>query len=295
MSGAIDPELEARVAALPCWRGRIDIAPLAGGMTNRNLLVRDGSARYVARLGEDIPVHGVLRFNELAASRAAHQAGLSPEVVYAEPGVMILRHVEGRVLAPEDVRDPARLDALVRLVRRCHYDVPRFLRGPVLAFNAFHVMRNYGAALREGASPHARLVDDLLSRAAQLEARAGAVDLVFGHNDLLAANIIDDGARLWLIDWDYAGFGSALFDLGGLASNNGFASEHERELLARYFGRAVDEDLWRRYGAMKCASLLRETMWSMVSELTSDVAGVDFAAYTRENLRRFEAAWSAMD
>ncbi|MCW5745938.1 MAG: phosphotransferase family protein [Alphaproteobacteria bacterium] len=295
MPEAIDPALQARIAALPCWRGRIEIAPLAGGMTNRNLLVRDGDARYVARLGNDIPVHGVMRFNELAASRAAHAAGLSPEVVHAAPGLMILRYIEGRALEPQDVRDPARLNALVDLVRRCHRDVPRFLRGPVLAFNVFHVLRDYAATLRDGSSPYVPRLATLMARVARLEEAVGAIDLVFGHNDLLAANLIDDGRRLWLIDWDYAGFGAALFDLAGLSSNNLFSSEHEVALLQAYFGATPDDGLRRRFAAMKCASLLRETMWSMVAELMPTVSGVDFAAYTRDNLARFEAAWAALE
>jgi thiamine kinase-like enzyme len=294
MADVIDPALERRVAALPCWRGRIAIAPLAGGMTNRNLLVTDRDGRFVVRLGEDIPMHGVLRFNELAASRAAHAAGLSPEVVFAGRGTMVLRYVDGRTLAPEDVRDPARLDALVAMLRCCHHDLPRHLRGPVLAFNVFHVLRDYAATLRDGQSPYATRLADLLPRIDTLQHRVGAIDLVFGHNDLLAANFIDDGARLWLIDWDYAGFAAVLFDLGGLASNNGFAPDHEEALLARYFERAVDDDLRQRYQAMKCASLLRESMWSMVAELRPTVAGIDFAAYTRDNLQRFESAWAAL-
>jgi thiamine kinase-like enzyme len=294
MSADIDSAVEARIAALPCWRGCIDIAPLPGGMTNRNLLVRDGGTRYVARLGDDIPVHGVLRFNELAASRAAHLAGLSPEVVHAESGVMILRYVEGRTLTPEDVRDGVRLASLIDLVRRCHRDVPRFLRGPVLSFNVFHVVRDYAATLREGASRYVPLLVDLLARADVLEARAGAVDLVFGHNDLLAANLIDDGRRLWLIDWDYAGFGTSLFDLGNLASNNAFSPDLEEALLAAYFGCPVEDGLRRRYAAMKCASLLREATWSMVSELTSKITDIDFAAYTREHLEEFNQAWTAL-
>jgi thiamine kinase-like enzyme len=257
--------------------------------------VGDRGERYVVRLGEDIPAHGVMRFNELAASRAAHEAGLSPEVVHAAPGIMVLRYIEGRALEPADVRDPARLDALVDLVRRCHRDVPRFLRGPVLAFNVFHVVRDYAATLRRGGSRYAARLDQLMARAADLERRVGAIDLVFGHNDLLAANLIDDGRRLWLIDWDYAGFGAALFDLGGLASNNRFAPAQEAALLAQYFERPVDDDLGRRYAAMKCASLLRETMWSMVAELMPTVGGVDFAAYTRDHLALFDAAWTALD
>ncbi|HJQ56198.1 MAG TPA: phosphotransferase [Vineibacter sp.] len=295
MPERLDPVLEARVAALPCWRGQVEIAPLDGGMTNRNLLVRDAAGRFVVRLGQDIPEHGVLRFNELAASRAAHLAGLSPEVVYAAPGLMVLRFVEGRTLTPEDVREPARLEALVGLLLRCHHEVPRHLRGPVLAFNVFHVVRDYAATLRQGGSPYAAQLGRLMSRAAALETAVGAVDLVFGHNDLLAANLIDDGSRLWLIDWDYAGFGAALFDLGGLASNNGFAPAQEEALLAGYFDHAVDDDLRRRYAAMKCAAQLRESMWSMVAEMMPTVGGVDFAAYTSEHLKQFETLWAALD
>ncbi len=116
---------------------------------------------------------------------------------------------------------------------------------------------------------------------------------MFGHNDLLAANLIDDGRRLWLIDWEYGAFNSPLFDLGGLASNNEFAPEQEDWLLDAYFGAPATTDLRRRYAAMRCASLLREAMWSMVSErhLTVDF---DYQTYTAENLRRFEAAYAAL-
>ncbi len=109
------------------------------------------------------------------------------------------------------------------------------------------------------------------------------------HNALLAANFLDDGTRLWLIDWDYAGFNSPLFDLGGLASNNDLSAAQEVWLLENYFETPLTDALFHRYTAMKCASLLRETMWSMVSEISSEIA-FDFATYTTENLARFRAA-----
>lgn len=287
----------ARVARLPCWSGHglPEVAPLAGGMTNSNFLVTDRGRRFVVRLGEDIPLHGVMRFHELAASRAAHAAGLSPAVIHHEPGVMVLDYIEGRTFTPEDVRDPARLAPIVDLVRRCHRDMPRHLRGPAMSFNVFHVVRDYMATLRDGGSPHNASIEAWDGRAARLEEAVGAIDLIFGHNDLLSGNLLDDGQRLWLIDWDYAGFNSPLFDLGGLASNNGFDEAHERAMLECYFGEPAGPLVMHRYTAMKCASLLRETLWSMVSELVSTVSGVDFAAYTRENRARFEAAWAAFD
>ena len=279
----------SRVMTMALWQGAVDPQPLSGGITNVNFLVEDSGRRYVVRVGEDIPVHQVKRFNELAASRAAAAAGISPAVVHHEPGVLVLDYIDGRTLAAEDLRRPDILAQALPLVVRCHRELPKFLRGPALAFWVFHVIRDYGWTLKEGNSPHAVLLPALQELAGRLEEAVGPVEIVFGHNDLLPANFLDDGTRLWLIDWDYAGFNSPLFDLGGLASNNELAPAQEDWMLETYFERSLDDALRRRYQAMKCASLLRETLWSMVSEIHSDI-DFDYAAYTAENLARFQAA-----
>ncbi|MEQ8355041.1 MAG: choline kinase family protein [Kiloniellaceae bacterium] len=278
-----------RVAALPLWRGPVDPQPLGGGITNVNFLVEDAGRRVVVRVGDDIPIHQVMRFNELAASRAAAAAGISPAVVHAEPGLLVIDYIDGKTLAAEDVRQQDMLARALPLVAKSHRELPTHLRGPVLAFWVFHVIRDYGWTLKEGDSLHAALLPALLALAEKLEEAVGEVEMVFGHNDLLPANFIDDGARLWLIDWDYAGFNSPLFDLGGLASNNGLSAAQEDWMLETYFERPVDDALRRRYQAMKCASLLRETLWSMVSEIHSEI-DFDYVAYTAENLAAFQAA-----
>ncbi len=286
---ATDREPLDRIFQLPCWSGKVDPVPLLGGITNKNYLVADRGQQFVVRLGEDIPIHGVMRFNELAASRAAFAAGISPEVIYAEPGVLVLRYIEGRALYPELVRDGGLLPRVVDLVKRCHEQVPHYLRGPALVFWVFQVIRGYATELQACASPHVGLLPQLIERAERLEREVGPVSIVFGHNDLLAANFIDDGKRLWLIDWDYAGFNSPLFDLGGLVSNSELDADQARFVLERYFGKA-DPGLERRFAAMKCASLLRETMWSMVSEAYSTIQ-FDYKAYTSEYLARFGRAY----
>ena len=285
----MDSEPLDRIFQLPCWSGKVDPAPLLGGITNKNYLVADRGQKFVVRLGEDIPVHGVMRFNELSASRAAFEAGISPEVIYAEPGALVLRYIEGRALTAELVREPALLAAALDLIKRCHQHVPRHLRGPALMFWVFHIIRGYAIELHARASRHAGLLRELLERAARLESELGPVAIVFGHNDLLPANFIDDGKRLWLIDWDYAGFNSPLFDLGGLVSNNELDATQTRFVIERYFGKA-DADLERRLAAMKCASLLREAMWSMVSEIHSRIQ-FDYVAYTSDYLARFNRAY----
>jgi thiamine kinase-like enzyme len=280
-----------RARALPIWSGPVDPQPLGGGITNVNFLVEDAGRRVVVRIGDDIPVHGVMRFNEFAASRAAHAAGVSPAVIHAEPGALVIEHIDGRTLAAEDVRDPDRLPRVLELVARAHRVIPRHLRGPVLMFWVFHVIRDYAARLVRDASRHVGSLPGFLGAAEALEAAVGPVEVVFGHNDLLAANLIDDGARLWLIDWDYAGWGSPLFDLGGLAANNGLSEAQEAWMLEAYFGRPPDAALWRRYRAMKCAAALRECLWSMVSEIHSGIA-FDFSTYTASNRAAFEAAYA---
>ena len=280
----------ARAAALGCFSDPEDITPLGGGITNVNLLVRDGSRQFVVRLGDDIPEHGVMRWNELALSRAAEMAGVSPAVVHQEPGVLVLDFVEARTFEEADVRDPANLQKIIDLVAHAHRQLGDHLTGPVLAFWPFQVNRTYATRLKADGSAHSGLLPGLMDTLSDLEEAVGPVDLVVGHNDLLAANLLDDGDRLWLIDWEYGGFNSPLFDLAGLASNNGLSESQENKMLEQYFEAPAEKHL-RAYRAMKCTSLMRETLWSMTSEIHSNL-DFDYAAYTSENMDRLNAALS---
>lgn len=283
-------DARAKAASLAIWGRPVDPQPMCGGITNANFLVDDGERRCFVRIGDDIPVHHILRWHEHAASRAAYAAGISPAVLHAEPGVLVLDLVEGRTFAPADVRERRNLMQILPLLRRVHRDLPRHLRGPTLAFWVFHVLRDYAAGLADAGHRLTAELPALLARAERLEHAVGAIDLVFGHNDLLAANLIDDGERLWLVDWDYGGWNSPLFDLGGLASNSELPPADRDWLLEAYFERPLDDELRLRAQAMLTASLLREAMWSMVSEVHSKL-DFDFVAYAAENLARFERAW----
>jgi thiamine kinase-like enzyme len=231
----------------------------------------------------------VMRFNERAASLAAHAAGLSPQVVHHEPGALVVAFVDGEVLTPKAIREERTLERIVALIRLCHTKMVEHLRGPLLMFWPFHILRDYAATLREGESRFVPQLARLMTAAAKLERLIGPIDIAFCHNDLLAGNLIDDGKRLWLIDWDYAGFNSPLFDLANLASNNGFTPALEQRLLALYFGHPADADLFARFRAMRATSLLREAMWGMVSELHSTLA-IDYVAYANEHLVKFDTA-----
>lgn len=279
-----------RAMGLSCWQAPENPRLLEGGITNVNLLITDQGRDYVVRMGSDILEHGIMRFNELAISRAAHTAGIAPAVHHAETGVLVLEFVNAVSLTEKDVRDPETLLQVIDLIGRMHRDLAGFARGPILSFWVFHVLRDYNARLLGEGSSYAKILPELMAQAQELEECIGAVDLVLGHNDLLPANILRGTDRLWLIDWEYGGFNSPLFDLGGLATNCGLDAEAECNMLTAYYGHAPDKNLMHRYTAMKCASLLRETMWSMVSETNSEL-DFDYTAYTSENLARYQRAY----
>jgi thiamine kinase-like enzyme len=290
MNERLDPF--ARALALPIWTGKATATSLGGGITNLNVLVTDAKRRAVVRIGDDIPVHQIMRFNELAASRAAHAAGVSPAVLHHEPGALVIDFVDGRTMTADDLQDQDLLEQALALVMHAHRDIPLHLRGPALTFWVFQVVRDYAATLEEGRSRHRSTLPDLLAEAERLERAVGRIEMVFGHNDLLPGNFLHDGARMWLIDWDYAGWGSPLFDLGGLAANCRLEAEQEAWMLQAYFGVNPDADLWRRYRAMKAAAALREAMWSMVQEIHSQL-DFDYKAYTAEYLDTYRRAVAA--
>ena len=275
------------ISSISFWENEIEITPIKGGITNQNFLVTDNSKKYFVRIGNDIPEHLVFRANEVQASIAASKIGVSPDLLFYNKSIQILKYVEGLTFNSENIKK--NLDEIIKLLKKVHILIPEKLIGQSVIFWVFHVIRNYKKFLDENSSAYIKILPDLLSKAQQLEKKSSPFEIVFGHNDLLPANFIQDDKQIWLIDWEYAGFNTPLFDLGGLASNNEFNENEETHLLEHYFEKKLSAELSEKYRAVKCASLLRETMWSMVSEITSKI-DFDYKTYTNENLTKFENA-----
>jgi thiamine kinase-like enzyme len=286
----MNASIRDRVSNLDFWSSSVEPVPLSGGITNTNFIVEDRGERFVVRVGDDIPVHGIMRFNEIAAARAAHAAGISPEVVYSAEGVFIMRYIQGHTLTEQEVRQQKNLERIISLIQTSHREIPKHFEGPALVFWPFHVCRNYILTARKGNSRRMDLLPRFLTVNEELEKSVGEIILVFGHNDLLAANFIDDGKRLWLLDWDYGGYNTALFDLANLSSNNELSWKQEDWILQAYYQQPATDKRRHRLAAMKCVSLLRETLWSMVSEIHSTL-DFDYVEYTAKNLLRFEKAY----
>jgi thiamine kinase-like enzyme len=283
MIAAMQNTLEEKIRCLPCWEGELALTPLKGGMSNLSFVAEHGTGKCVVRCGADIPVHHVFRDRERAASVAAFEAGISPEVLHGEDGFLVIRFIEARTYGEADVR--ADIPRIAAFMRDYHRKVGERLRGPSNGFWVFHVIRDYARMIGEEAK--------YLPVADKLERMQMPLPIVFGHHDLLPANFLDDGKRLWLIDWEYGAFGTAMFDLANAASNASFTPADDEALLAAYFGNVTDEHR-RSLDAMKAASALREALWSLVSDVHLKMPGIDYASHAREFLTRTDGLMGLM-
>ena len=287
------PELQSedRIRALPCWSGSIDIVSLKGGLSNESHKVTDANGQHVVRFGKDYPFHHVYRERELMTARAAHAAGFAPEIRYAEPGVMVSAFINGKTYDASDVRQNC--SRIAKLVRGFHANMPEHVTGAGFMFWVFHVIRDYARTLEGAGSSWRKDLPGYLKLNAELEAAQVPLPIIFGHNDLLPANFIDDGDKIWLIDFEYAGFNTAMFDLSGIAANAEMPPAEAGALIEAYFDGALPAEhkaLIKSFSAMQCAALLREAMWGMVSAIHLNAPGADYDAYARENLSRLETA-----
>ena len=180
-------QAEQRVRGLALWQGPIALEVLKGGVSNAGFKVVDGTGSYVARVGEDYPFHQVSREREAIAARAAFHAGLSPEVVHTQSGIMVLRFLEARTYGEADVR--ARWQACVEIVKRCHQNMPKRILGQVAIFWVFQILRDYAATLVDKRHARAGEVSRWMKIVDALEAAQVPLPIIFGHHDLLPTNL----------------------------------------------------------------------------------------------------------
>jgi thiamine kinase-like enzyme len=269
--------------------------PLAldGGITNRNYRVVMGGDDYVLRIcGKDTSVLGIDRDAECEATTAAARLGVAPEVVVYRPDleVLVTRWVEARRATAEELRAAPVLERVAAALRAVHGGPPLGAR-----FDSFALVFDYRDEIRERGGVDPPGFHEAAAAAARIQSVLTGPDHepVPCHNDLLTANFLLEGDRVWIVDWEYAGMGDRFFDLGNLAVNNGFGPGDEGRLIAAYFG----EPSARRLAAlrlMRVMSDFREAMWGAVQEVVSEL-DFDYAGYRDEHFERLLAAIRAPD
>ena len=245
---------------------------LAGGLTNRNYRVTTDSGEFVARFcAPKSTLLGIDREAEYRNARAAAECGVGPAVVDHLPaeGVMLVDWIDGRTFGDADLDDPDQLTRVAAVCARLHAG-PRF----VSDFDMFDVQRRYLTVVQRHGF---RLPADYLSfeptvRRIERALRANAESTVPCHNDLLAANILDDGARLWLIDFEYSGNNDACFELGNIWSEAALAPDRLDHLVAAYLGRPSPVHVARA----RLFGLVAKYGWTLWASIQDAAGDFDF-------------------
>ncbi|MEO7664927.1 MAG: choline kinase family protein [Candidatus Limnocylindrales bacterium] len=288
--GELLEDLTRAMQRVPDIAGRsLTFTPLSGGITNRNFLIAAAGARdrYVLRLaGNDTHLLGISREVEHAATVAAAGVGVGPEVVaFVRPeGYLVTRFIEGMPVSAAAVHEPATIRRVADSIRRVH-------DGPAIPglFIPFRIVEAYRAlALARGvAIPGAYDLAFAVARRIELALLSAPIELRPCHNDLLNANFIDDGERIRIVDWEYAGLGDPFFDLGNFSVNHDLTPEEDEILLKAYEG-DVRPARAARLHLMRIVSDFREAMWGVLQQGISTL-DVDFVAYAAEHFDRLLA------
>jgi thiamine kinase-like enzyme len=279
---------------LECLRGRSrEVVELAGGLTNVNLKVTCDDQVVVVRVAQ--PGNELLaidRDHEHRNSVAAAEAGVGAPVVEYLPGagLMVVGYIDGHPFTDDDLRSGGHLPRVAAACRQLHQG-PRFVND----FDMFEVQRGYLEVVdRHGFRLPGRY-RELLPRVDELR-RAFAVrpePTVPCNNDLLAGNFIDDGTRLWLIDYEYSGNNEATFELGNVWSEAGLTLDQLEELMEAYDGTVLRHRVARArlWGLM---SKYGWTLWASIQDAVSTV-DFDFWAWGMEKYERALAEFDGPD
>jgi thiamine kinase-like enzyme len=269
----VDLSVPDRLAAVPVFGGRqVHAVPLLGGLTNQNFRVEVDGRSYVARLSN--PSGALLAIDreaEFRNSSAAAAGGAAPAVAgySAAAGVLVVEWVEGRTLTECDVRDVATLRRVAEACRRLHAG-PRFVND----FDMFDIQRRYLEVVRDRGFRMPERYLDFMPVVERLR-RALAVrpePTVPCNNDLLPANLIDDGRRIWLIDYEYAGNNDPCFELGNIWSEANLSPEHLEELVTAYYGRPSRS----RVARSRLLGLMSKYGWTLWASIQDGASPLDF-------------------
>jgi thiamine kinase-like enzyme len=248
------------------------VTPLEGGLTNFNFrVVAPGRTAVVRLSSSDGDLLAIDRAAEEANSRRAAESGAAPPVLAYLPDrhALVVEWIEGRTLAPDDLRDEAMLVRVAAVCRQLHAG-PRFVGD----FDMFAIQRRYLTLVQERGF---RLPDrylDLAPRAAEVE-EALAVRreaTVPCNNDLLAANFIDDGDRLWVIDYEYGGNNDPCFELGNIWSESELSLDELEVLVDSYYGRHLRHKVARA----RLLGLMARYGWTLWASIQAEVSPIDF-------------------
>ena len=286
--------IEDVVERIPGWAGReIRASPIEAGLTNQNFRVEVGGTPYFVRLpGASTDLLAVDRANELHNTRAAAEAGVGPSVIHHDPesGALVLEWIDGRTMSNAAFAESGTPARIAEALKRLHAG-PRFRDD----FDMVRLTEYYLSVVDANSIRIPEGYRDELPKVALIEAALAAHPLptVPCHNDLLAENYLDDGSRLWIVDYEYSGNNDPTFELGNTAQELGFDAARQEELCAAYFGEATPALLAR----MRLQMIMSDVGWTLWAAIQAAISSIDydFWGWAEERWGRASTAFARDD
>lgn len=288
-AGRLTPTIDEVIAAIPDWAGKhVTSTPIPAGLTNRNYRVEvDGILMFVRIPGAATDLLAVDRGNERFNTRAAAAAGVAPRVLHVvrEWDVFVLEWLTAATMSNETLAAPGMPSRIAATLRRLHAG-PRFRDD----FDMFRLTERYLAIVDERQIPIPAGYRESLDLIPAIETALAARPLapVPCHNDLLADNYLDDGERLWIVDYEYSGNNDPTFELGNTCQELGWDDARIRELCAAYFGVASPALLAR----MRLQMIMSDVGWTLWAAIQARISTIDydFTGWAEERWARAQAA-----
>ena len=264
------------VARVPGWSGRsVTIEPIAAGLTNANFRVDVDQRPFFVRIpGPATELLAVDRTNELMNTRAAAEAGVGPRVVHHDrvTGALVLEWLPGRTMSNAAFQEPAMPTRIATALRQLHAG-PRFRDD----FDMVRLSRFYLSVVDERSIPIPAGYREHLPLIPRIEAALAAdpPPTVPCHNDLLAENYLDDGARLWIVDYEYSGNNDPAFELGNTAQELGFDDGRVVELCAAYYADDTGATA-ARLSRMRLQMIMSDVGWTLWAAIQAVISPIDY-------------------
>jgi thiamine kinase-like enzyme len=266
------PALDRLLDKVPELRGPREVEELAGGLTNRNYKVVSEHGAYVVRVSpREADALAINRENEYENSVRAAAAGVGAPVIafLPEDGITVIGFLDGETYTDESFQAPGVIPRVAQAVRQLHGG-QRFVND----FNMFEIQRQYLTMVQDNSF---RLPDGYQKfepHVARIKAALAVNDdgTVPCNNDLLAANFIDDGAKIWLIDYEYAGNNDACFELGNIWSECHLNRDQLTELIDSYYGRPLRNKVARA----QLQGLMSRYGWTLWASIQDGSSPLDF-------------------
>ena len=266
----LEQEFGERFNKIALLKARTSIKELSGGLTNRNFLIETPENKYVARVSSNSSsLLSINRESEFINTTIAGKGGVGAEVLDYIPGegLLLISYISGKTYGADDVA--SNLPRIATSLRNLHALEPFDHE-----FNMFNTQSNYLKIVKEQGFRVPDGYVDFEPMVAQIKKAFETLfeGLVPCNNDLLPGNFIDDGTKIWLIDYEYSGNNDACFEIGNVWAEAFQPIEALEELVTAYYGAHRPDKVARAW----LWALMAKYGWTLWASIQNSVSEIEF-------------------